>query len=124
MENLHLKSFLEYKFLSNLDFNPEGKNLAFSLSESDYEKNSYKHYIYSLNTETKEIRKLTHFGKEKNSLWLNNDIILFSSDRDTDIEEKKKLGETWTLFYALDVKNGGEAYEYMRLPLDVSNINK
>ena len=86
MENLHLKSFLEYKFLSNLDFNPEGKNLAFSLSESDYEKNSYKHYIYSLNTETKEIRKLTHFGKEKNSLWLNNDIILFSSDRDTDIE--------------------------------------
>jgi len=122
MENLHLKSFLEYKFLSNLDFNPEGKNLAFSLSESDYEKNSYKHYIYSLNTETKEIRKLTHFGKEKNSLWLNNDIILFSSDRDTDIEEKKKLGETWTLFYALDIKNGGEAYEYMRLPLDVSSI--
>ena len=122
MENLHLKSFLEYKFLSNLDFNPEGKNLAFSLSESDYEKNSYKHYIYSLNTETKEIRKLTHFGKEKNSLWLNNDIILFSSDRDTNIEEKKKLGETWTLFYALDIKNGGEAYEYMRLPLDVSNI--
>jgi len=56
MENLHLKSFLEYKFLSNLDFNPEGKNLAFSLSESDYEKNSYKHYIYSLNTETKEVR--------------------------------------------------------------------
>ena len=122
MENLHLKSFLEYKFLSNLDFNPEGKNLAFSLSESDYEKNSYKHYIYSLNTETKEVRKLTHFGKEKNSLWLNNGIILFSSDRDTDIEEKKKLGETWTLFYALDIKNGGEAYEYMRLPLDVSNI--
>ncbi|MBF1214112.1 MAG: S9 family peptidase, partial [Fusobacterium periodonticum] len=122
MENLHLKSFLEYKFLSNLDFNPEGKNLAFSLSESDYEKNSYKHYIYSLNTETKEVRKLTHFGKEKNSLWLNNDIILFTSDRDTDIEEKKKLGETWTLFYALDVKNGGEAYEYMKLPLDVSNI--
>jgi len=122
MENLHLKSFLEYKFLSNLDFNPEGKNLAFSLSESDYEKNSYKHYIYTLNMETKEVRKLTHFGKEKNSLWLNNDIILFSSDRDTNIEEKKKLGETWTLFYALDVKNGGEAYEYMRLPLDVSNI--
>ena len=28
MENLHLKSFLEYKFLSNLDFNPEGKNLS------------------------------------------------------------------------------------------------
>ena len=94
MENLHLKSFLEYKFLSNLDFNPEGKNLAFSLSESDYEENSYKHYIYSLDTKTKKVKKLTHFGKEKNSLWLNNNIILFSSDRDTDIEEKKKIGET------------------------------
>ena len=122
MENLKLDSFLEYKFLSNLDFNPDGSNLAFSLSEADLENNSYKHFIYNLDTKNKEIKKLTHSGKEKNSLWLNNNTILFSADRDKDIEEKKKLGETWTIFYALDIKNGGEAYEYMKLPINVTEI--
>jgi len=122
MENLKLDSFLEYKFLSNLDFNSDGSNLAFSISEADLEKNSYKHFIYNLSTKNKEIKKLTHSGKEKNSLWLNNNTILFTADRDKDIEEKKKLGETWTLFYALDIKNGGEAYEYMRLPISVTEI--
>ncbi len=50
MENLKLDSFLEYKFLSNLDFNPDGSNLAFSISEADLETNSYKHFIYNLDT--------------------------------------------------------------------------
>ena len=40
MENLKLDSFLEYKFLSNLDFNADGSNLAFSLSEADLENNT------------------------------------------------------------------------------------
>ena len=122
MKNLELRSFLEYKFLSNLDFNPNGRKIAFSVSESDAEKNSYKHFIYILDTNTNEIKKLTHRGKEKNSLWLDNDTILFSSDRNEEIKEKIKNGETWSVFYALDTKNGGEAYEYMTLPFDVTEI--
>ena len=122
MKNLELRSFLEYKFLSNLDFNPNGRKIAFSVSESDAEKNSYKHFIYTLDTDTNEIKKLTYRGKEKNSLWLDNDTILFSSDRNEEIKEKIKNGETWSVFYALDTKNGGEAYEYMTLPFDVTEI--
>ena len=122
MKNLELRSFLEYKFLSNLDFNPNGRKIAFSVSESDIEKNLYKHFIYTLDTDTNEIKKLTHRGKEKNSLWLDNDTILFSSDRSEEIKEKIKNGETWSVFYALDTKNGGEAYEYMTLPFDVTEI--
>ena len=122
MKNLELRSFLEYKFLSNLDFNPNGRKIAFSVSESDIEKNLYKHFIYTLDTDTNEIKKLTHRGKEKNSLWLDNDTILFSSDRNEEIKEKIKNGETWSVFYALDTKNGGEAYEYMTLPFDITEI--
>ncbi|WP_314347433.1 S9 family peptidase [Fusobacterium massiliense] len=122
MKNLELRSFLEYKFLSNLDFNPNGRKIAFSVSESDIKKNLYKHFIYTLDTDTNEIKKLTHRGKEKNSLWLDNDTILFSSDRNEEIKEKRKNGETWSVFYALDTKNGGEAYEYMTLPFDVTEI--
>ena len=65
MENLKLDSFLEYKFLSNLDFNPDGSNLAFSISEADLEKNSYKHFIYNLDTKNKEIKKINPFWKRK-----------------------------------------------------------
>lgn len=122
MKKLELRSFLEYKFLSNLDFNPNGRKIAFSVSESDIKKNLYKHFIYTLDTDTNEIKKLTHRGKEKNSLWLDNDTILFSSDRNEEIKEKRKNGETWSVFYALDTKNGGEAYEYMTLPFDVTEI--
>ena len=122
MKNLELRSFLEYKFLSNLDFNPNGRKIAFSVSESDIEKNLYKHFIYILDTNTNEIKKLTHRGKEKNSLWLDNDTILFSSDRNEEIKEKIKNGETWSVFYALDTKNGGEAYEYITLPFNVTEI--
>ena len=122
MKNLELRSFLEYKFLSNLDFNPNGRKIAFSVTESDIEKNLYKHFIYTLDTDTNEIKKLTHRGKEKKSLWLDNNTILFSSDRNEEIKEKIKNGETWSVFYALDTKNGGEAYEYMTLPFDVTEI--
>ena len=122
MENLKLKSFLEYKFLSNLDFNTKGNILAFTVTESDFDKNAYKNFIYTLDIENKNIKKLTHSGKEKNSLWLNENIILFSGARDEKINLKVKLGETWTLYYALDIKNGGEAYEYMRIPMEVTGI--
>ena len=122
MENLKLKSFLEYKFLSNLDFNTKGNILAFTVTESDFDKNAYKNFIYTLDIENKNIKKLTHSGKEKNSLWLNENIILFSGTRDEKINSKVKLGETWTLYYALDIKNGGEAYEYMRIPMEVTGI--
>ena len=122
MENLKLKSFLEYKFLSNLDFNTKGNILAFTVTESDFDKNAYKNFIYTLEKENKNIKKLTHSGKEKNSLWLNENIILFSGARDEKINSKVKLGETWTLYYALDIKNGGEAYEYMRIPMEVTGI--
>ena len=33
MKNLELRSFLEYKFLSNLDFNPNGRKIAFSVKK-------------------------------------------------------------------------------------------
>ena len=122
MENLKLKSFLEYKFLSNLDFNTKGNILAFTVTESDFNKNAYKNFIYTLDIENKNIKKLTHSGKEKNSLWLNENIILFSGARDEKINSKVKLGETWSLYYALDIKNGGEAYEYMRIPMEVTGI--
>ncbi|MDO4690534.1 MAG: S9 family peptidase [Fusobacterium sp.] len=124
MKNIEINTFLDYKFLSNLDFNPEGTIFAFTLAEADLEKNNYRHSIWTYNLKTKKFRKITHTNKEKNSIWLNNDIILFSSDRNENLQTKIKSGETWTSFFAIDIANGGEAYEYMKIPVQVSAIKK
>lgn len=123
MKNLKLDSFLEYKYLSNIDFNENGKVLAFTVTEANIEKNNYKSSIYILNTEINKYKKLTQMDKEKNSIWLDENKILFSSQRDEKIAEKLKIGEEWTSFYCIDI-NGGEAYKYMDIPLLVNEIKK
>ncbi len=39
MENLRLDDFTKYKFLSGIQYSPNGKNLAFLLHQMDVEKN-------------------------------------------------------------------------------------
>jgi dipeptidyl aminopeptidase/acylaminoacyl peptidase len=48
---------------------------------------------------------------------------LFSSLRDEKLKKRIQDGEHWTVFYAIDIQ-GGEAYEYMRIPMKVNNIKK
>lgn len=124
MQNLELNSFLKYKFISNIDFNSKGNTLAFTVSESNLEKNNYKNSIWTYNLDTKKFRKITQANKEKNSIWLNDNVILFTSDRNEELQSKTKSGENWTSFFAIDIFNGGEAYEYMQIPLQVSAIKK
>lgn len=123
MENLKLNSFLEYKFLSNLDFDPSGKNLAFTLTEANMDKNNYNNSIWLYSLEKNEFKKITQMNNERNSIWLNENTILFSSNRNDELQAKIKQGETWTSFYAINI-NGGEAYEYMKIPMTVNTIKK
>lgn len=123
MKNLELKSFLDYKYLSNLDFSPKNNILAFTLTEANIEKNNYKNSIWIYDLENKKNKKITQMDNEKNSIWLNENTILFSSNRNEEIKDKVKVGETWTSFYAIDI-SGGEAFEYMKIPAEVTAIKK
>lgn len=121
MENLKLKDFLDYKFLSNLEISPDKKFAAFTVHSSDFDENKYLSNIYIYNCLTSEYQKLTTCNKEKSFIWLNEDTILFPSIRDPKLKEKIDKGEQWTAFYAINI-HGGEAYEYMRIPMNVSDI--
>lgn len=121
MENLKLKDFLDYKFLSNLELSPDKKYCAFVVRVADYDSNKYLSNIWVLNRTTYEVRKLTALNEEKSLIWLNNDTLLFPSMRDEKLKEKISNGEQWTIFYAINI-NGGEAYEYMRIPMTVNDI--
>ncbi|MDF2675781.1 MAG: family peptidase [Bacillota bacterium] len=121
MENLKLKDFLDYKFLSDLQISPDKKYAAFTVHTSDFDENKYLSNIYIYNCLTSEYKKLTTCNKEKSFIWINDDILLFPSIRDNKLKEKIDKGEQWTAFYAINI-HGGEAYEYMRIPMNVSDI--
>lgn len=123
MEKLMLDDFLDYKYLSGLELSPDKKYGAFVLHTADFEGNSYNSQIWIFNCKTNEYKRLTNQNKEKSFIWLNNDTILFPSVRDEKLKNKIDKGENWTVYYAINI-NGGEAYEYMRIPVKAESIDK
>lgn len=123
MNNLELRDFLDYHYLSNVEVSPGDKSTAFIVHKGDYEDNDYKSNIWVMNNETKKYFKLTGMNEEKSFIWLDETRILFPSMRDKRLKDRVAEGEKWTCYYCIDI-NGGEAQEYMRIPLIVTSIKK
>lgn len=121
MENLKLKDFLDYNYLSGMEISPDEKNIGFVVHKADYDENKYNSNIWIMNKESKKYFRLTGMDEEKSFIWLNNSNILFSGMRDKKLKAKIDEGEKWSCFYSIDI-NGGEAQEYMRIPLKVTSI--
>lgn len=121
MENLKLKDFLDYKYLSNLEFSPNGENAGFVVNTTNYDDNNYQSNIWLLNSKTKKYSKLTSLNEERLFLWIDNSTIIFPAARDAKLKEKVNQGEKWTAYYSIDI-NGGEADKYMQIPLMVTAI--
>ena len=75
MRQLQLDDFLKYRFLSELNYSPDGHTAAAVVAESDTEKNEYKTAIWILRDGT--WTKLTGLGKERGYVWEDNTHILF-----------------------------------------------
>lgn len=123
MENLKLRDFLDYNYLSSIEVSPDEKNTAFIVHRGDYDDNDYKSNIWVMNNETKKYFRLTGMNEERSFLWLDETKILFPSMRDKKLKVKVEEGGKWTCYYSIDI-NGGEAQEYMRVPLIVTSIKK
>lgn len=123
MENLKLRDFLDYNFLSGLELSPDKNYAAFAVHSLDYDDNKYLSNIWIYNCLTSDCKKLTGMNKEKSFIWLDNNTLLFTSLRDEKLKKKIEEGEHWTVFYAIDI-HGGEAYEYMRIPMKVNECKR
>ncbi len=121
VDKLQLKDFLGYKFLSNLEMSSDSQSAAFVVSVPDLANNKYNSNIWILNKEAKRYSKLTSLNNEKNFTWLDSETILFSSMRNTALKNRIYEGEEWTLYYYINI-NGGEAEEFMKIPLNVNQI--
>ncbi len=121
MEALKLTDFLNYNYLSALEWSPNGQHAVFALSKADLEENKYRSNLWLYSKADGSIRKLTAMDQEKAAVWLDDETVLFPSMRDKSLKEKVEKGERWTLFYAINI-HGGEAEEYMRIPAQVGSI--
>lgn len=121
MKRIGVDDFLNYNYPTCIVTAPDGKHGAIAVVNANKEDNCYDSCLWILDTETNAVRKLTNGKKERNFIWLDNETILFISDREKSYIEKGKNGEDWTCFYKINI-NGGEAQLAFAVPLKVTKM--
>lgn len=86
MEQLALNDFLQYRFLSQPKFSPDGKRAAFVVSCCNEEENCYESRLWLWDGAA--LRQLTDLGAEGRFFWEDNTHLLFPAVRSK--AEKKR----------------------------------
>ncbi len=106
-----VEDITRFKFPSNPVFSPDGKEVAFVLSEMDVKANGYKSAIYAVN-ENKELRRLTGGVGEK---LVRETAPLYSPDGKQMVFLSNRSGEN--KLYLLPLEGGGEARVLVDYPV-------
>lgn len=115
MTALKLTDFLDYRYLSALEFAPNGEHAVLAVSKADAEENKYRSNLWLYHKADQTFTKLTSMDEENAAVWLDDETLLFSSMRDASLKKAVEKGEQWTVYYSISIL-GGEAEEYLRLP--------
>ena len=118
MQQLQLKDFLNYRFLSEVRYAPDGKKAAFVVSACEEEQNAYSSRLYLWDG---QVRQMTDLGKERGFVWLDENRILFPAVRSEQEKKRAAAKEQFTSYYALDVR-GGEAMPAFTLPFAAATV--
>ena len=120
MKKIELDSFMDFRMLSGLTFSPDGRNLAYMLTEIDREK---KEYVSRLRMRIgDDDRPMVSDGKIGEFLFEGAEHLLFVTDRRDEKKEKdsKEKGAS-TVLYRLPL-TGGEAEKAYEFPLDAGSF--
>ena len=120
MKSVEIRDFLNYKYLSNVRYAPDGRRAAFVVSNCNEDENSYESRLWMYDG---EFRQLTDLGKESRYFWENENTILFPAVRSADEKKRAEKKEQFTSFYRLDLC-GGEAIHAFTLPFSAQWIRK
>ena len=118
MEALKLKDFLNYRFLSGVQYAPDGGKAAFVVSNANEEENSYERRLWLWDGQR---RQLTDLGKEGAFCWEDADHILFPADRSAKERKRREAREEFTAYYRLSM-SGGEALPAFTLPFAATGL--
>ncbi len=120
MKSVEIRDFLNYKYLSNVKYAPDGKRAAFVVSNCDEEENCYESRLWLYDG---AFRQLTDLGKEARYFWEDENTILFPAVRTANEKKRSEKKEQFTSFYRLDLR-GGEALRAFTLPFSASWIKR
>lgn len=116
MEKITLDYWLKFKFIGNLKTSPNQKRFSFSVTSTNLKKDKYESNIWV--KDDSRFFQLTGMNQESYSIWLDDETILFSSNR-----LKEETTYPKTDFFKISVF-GGEAIKAFTIPLAVSSIKK
>ena len=121
MKKIEINTFLEFQFVSNPTFSPNGKYIAFVVSNADKADNNYKGNIHVYDMEAKKVVKLTSGGDAKSYAWTPENTLVFPASRSAEAKKKAAAGEDITAFNEISPL-GGEAIELFTVPAKASGI--
>lgn len=121
LKNIDMDFLFKLKFPRSLKASPSRTKLAYTVSSASLEDNKYLTDLYLW--EGPEAKRLTYDGKAGSFIWEDERTLLFSADRDSEEEKKKKEGLAGTTYYRLRT-DGGEAEKAFEIPLSVSRIER
>lgn len=104
------------KELSGLVLSPSGKHAVYSVRSMNVEEDRYEYHLWLLDLTSEKSFQLTQGKSEFGPFWLDDQRILFTAIRD--LKQNKE-----TVLFCIDIQ-GGEAYEYMRIPLQGAKVSK
>ena len=121
MKKITADAFLQFRFVSDPGFSPDGSKAAFVVQTPALRANTYKSNLWMLDVKTKALTQLTALGDAKAYTWTPEGKLLFSALRCPARKEKVQNGEELTIYYELDPK-GGEAVEAFCVPHKVTGL--
>ncbi|MEF8873760.1 MAG: S9 family peptidase [Candidatus Thermoplasmatota archaeon] len=127
MSGLKIEDLADFDFLSNVRYSPNERHIAFNKHTMDLEENEYISNIWIRDEEKGEVYRLTNSGKDKDFVWLNENEILFVSERDMGVKEdgeeneNKKEEKEKTNLFKINIQ-GGEAQHFDTIEKKVSGI--
>ena len=121
MRTIDIKDFMNYNYPTGMVTAPDGKHGAFAVVNVNEADNCYDSCLWIMDTETGSVKQLTSGKKERKFIWLDNETILFTANREKAYVEKMKNGEDWTCFYKMSIC-GGEAEFAFAVPHIVTNM--
>lgn len=121
MNPIKAEDFTQFHYLGDINVSFDQKHASFIHIQANKEADNYPGNLWIMDLQTQACRQLTSSNEEKKAIWWDNETLVFTGCRDKQLQEKVAAGETWTVFYKLNI-HGGEAMEWFRLPMPVGSI--
>ncbi len=122
MERVAIGDLWQFKFPGNVNFSPEGEKVAFTLKTPREKENDYQSRIWIYEMDKDRSWPLTAGPKDGPFIWLDENTILFISQRtEKDKQEEKEKVETELYRIRID---GGEAELIDRVSLKITGLKK